>query len=111
VQKTDKDFGYGITRTQGAVLHTVNWVSFFYNHSSSFSLPPNNVKLFNPTFAATSNASPKSTLGETDDFGGKFSLLRGKLFATVTYYETAVKDQFANGGLGTWKNGSLGIWQ
>ena len=109
-QNTFKDFGYGITRTQGVVLHTVKWASLFTNHSSSFSLPPDNVRLFPQTFAASSVAAPTSTIGETDDFGGKFTLLGGKLYATITYYETQVKDQFSNGGLGTWKNGTQNIW-
>jgi iron complex outermembrane recepter protein len=111
VQNTEKDFGFGITRTQGVVLHTVKWASFFYNHSSSFSLPPAAVRLFQPTFAPSGNAFPVSTAGVTDDFGGKFSLMQGKLFATVTYYETQVNNQYSTGGLGTWKNGSLSIWQ
>lgn len=72
----------GITRTQGVVFHATSWASLFYNTSSSF----------NPggaTQRLARNTQVPNADGVSDDLGVKISLLNGKIFATVTYYETA----------------------
>lgn len=110
VRSKDADYGSGITRTRGVVAHPLKWISLFYNHSTAFSLPARNVRLFPQTLAATDFEGGRSIAGETADYGLKFPLWKNKLFATVTYYETKARDQARNGGLGTYKNGIPPIW-
>lgn len=95
--------GSGITRTQGLVVKPLRWVSLFYNHSSSFSLPPRTVTIF------PDDPAP-SALGTTDDFGLKFSLLGGRMFATLTYYTTSALHQAGNAGVGGYVNNVNRYW-
>ncbi len=92
----------GSTRSQGAVFHVNKWASLFYNRSSNFALRNPQVVVF----PGTSAPAPK---GKSEDLGAKFSLLNGKLYATLTYYETTSineNDFVAPGGVGDINN----IW-
>ncbi|MDP3068638.1 MAG: hypothetical protein Q8N18_00030 [Opitutaceae bacterium] len=95
--------GGGITRTQGLVAKPLSWVSLFYNRSSSFDVPAQTVVIFN-------NVPPPSSRGLTGDYGAKFSLLNGKVFATVTRYETSANDQTGNTGVQNFVTNANLIW-
>ncbi|MBL9206701.1 MAG: TonB-dependent receptor plug domain-containing protein [Opitutaceae bacterium] len=82
----------GDTRTFGAVVHLTSWLSGFYNKSDNFA----------PQSTLTINGSqlgPRSGKGE--DYGAKFRLLDGKLYASLTRYNTSEinRQVFADGGL------------
>jgi Outer membrane receptor for ferric coprogen and ferric-rhodotorulic acid len=93
----------GITRTQGVVAHVTNWLSLFYNTSSSFDLGNPNSRLV----PGTPVPNPR---GESDDVGLKLSLFDGKLFATVTYYETATTQDSGSLNAGVTNGGIDAIW-
>ncbi len=93
----------GITRTQGVVGHAASWVSLFYNTSSSFNLA-------NPTSRLARNSPAPNADGVSDDMGLKLSLLGGKVFATVTYYETAAQNETASLNAGITNTGINLIW-
>lgn len=103
VRNPTAQYSEGITRTQGFVAKPLSWLSVFYNHSSSFSLPPSTIRIF-PDVAAP------AAEGETDDYGLKFPLFGNKVFATVTYYETNANDQSANGQVMPFVTGINNIW-
>lgn len=88
---TSTDFD-GDTRTFGAVVHLTSWLSGFYNKSDNFT----------PQSTLTINGSqlgPRKGKGE--DYGAKFRLLDGRLYASVTRYNTSEvnRQAFADGGL------------
>ena len=85
------DFG-GDTRTFGAVLHLTPWVSAFYNKSNNF------VPQSTPTING-SQLGPKG--GKGKDYGLKFRLMGGRLYASLTRYNTSEVNRqvFADGGL------------
>jgi outer membrane receptor protein involved in Fe transport len=107
VRNATADHASGITRTQGLVAHATSWASLFYNHSTSFQPPARTVVLLSPTLTPL---LPPSSRGETDDYGVKLSLLGGRLFATITAYETTGLDQANNGGVGTYITAANNIW-
>jgi hypothetical protein len=109
-RNANPDFGYGITRTHGVVAHPLRWLALFYNHSTSFSLPPNNTKLFPTTFAGPGNVAGTSALGVTDDYGVKFPLWKDRIFGTITYYQTSARNQTMSGGLTLFKQQIPLIW-
>ncbi len=88
---TSTDFG-GDTRTFGAVLHVTSWFSAFYNKSNNF------VPQSTPTING-SQLGPKG--GKGKDYGIKLRLLDGRLYASLTRYNTAEVNRqvFADGGL------------
>ena len=103
VRNATGDYTYGITRTQGLVAKPLTWLSLFYNHSSSFNLPARTVQILPGDFAPASQ-------GETNDYGVKFPLLKGKLFATVTYYKTTSVQGSVQNGVQTYLNSINNIW-
>lgn len=82
----------GNTKTYGGVLHVNSWLSVFYNHSNNF-VPQSTLTILG------SELGPKFGVGE--DYGLKFKLLDGKVYATVQKYETSEVNRltFANGAL------------
>ncbi len=76
----------GSTRSQGVVFHATKRASLFYNRSSNFALR-------NPQILVFPGTTAPAPQGRSEDIGAKFSLLDGKLFATVTYYETTSIDE------------------
>ena len=88
---TSTDFD-GDTRTFGAVLHVTSWLSGFYNKSNNF------VPQSSPTING-SQLGPKGGKGE--DYGVKLRLLDGRLYASLTRYQTSEVNRqvFADGGL------------
>lgn len=88
---TSTDFA-GDTRTFGAVLHVTTWLSAFYNQSNNFV----------PQSTLTINGSqlgPRN--GEGKDYGLKLRLLDGRLYTSLTRYNTSETNRqvFADGGL------------
>jgi outer membrane receptor protein involved in Fe transport len=76
----------GITRTQGGVFHATNWLALAYNRSSNFSTPNNQIR----TLPKDPLPAPRS---QSEDISAKFTLLHGRIFATVLYYQTtAIND-------------------
>lgn len=102
-RNADPSFGSGITRTQGFVAKPLTWLSVFYNHSSSFSLPARTVRVF-------PDVPSPSAQGETHDLGVKLPLFRNRVFATITYYETSADNQSENTGVGTYVTALNNIW-
>lgn len=91
LNQTSTDFG-GDTRTFGAVLHLTSWVSAFYNKSNNF------VPQSTPTING-SQLGPRG--GKGKDYGLKFRLMDGRLYASLTRYNTSEVNRqvFADGGL------------
>ena len=70
----------GNTRTFGAVFHVTRWISAFYNQSNNFA----------PQSTPTINGSelgPRQ--GKGKDYGIKLRLLDGRLYTSVTRYNTS----------------------
>ncbi len=90
----------GISRTYGAVLHALPWLSFTYNRSSNF-LPVTNASWRN----ALGEPAPNSA-GKTEEYGVRLSLLQGKLSVGLSRFETSADDQSrnANGSVGPTRN-------
>jgi hypothetical protein len=90
----------GISRTYGAVLHALPSLSLTYNRSSNF-LPVTNASWRN----ALGEPAPNSA-GKTEEYGVRFSLLKGKLSVGVSRFETSADDQSrnANGSVGPVRN-------
>jgi iron complex outermembrane receptor protein len=88
---TSTDFE-GDTRTFGAVLHVTTWISAFYNKSNNF------VPQSTPTING-SQLGPRNGKGE--DYGAKLRLLDGRLYASLTRYNTSEinRQVFADGNL------------
>ena len=90
----------GTTRTYGAVLHALPWLSLTYNQSTNF-LPLANASSLN----ALGEPAPNST-GQTQEYGLRFYLMQGKLALSLTRFETEANDQTrnANGSVGGTRN-------
>lgn len=88
---TSTDFE-GDTKTFGLVLHLTPWVAAFYNRSDNF-VPQSTLTILGDQLG------PR--LGKGKDFGLKFRLLDGRIYAALTRYETSEKNRqnFADGGL------------
>ncbi|MEO6245006.1 MAG: TonB-dependent receptor plug domain-containing protein [Opitutaceae bacterium] len=80
----------GISRTYGAVLHALPWLSLTYNRSSNF-LPVSNASWKN----ALGESAPNSA-GQTQEYGARFSLFKDKLNIGLTKFETSADDQARN---------------
>ncbi len=103
VRNTTPDKYKAVTRSQGVVFHATDKISVFYNHASNFALPNPQLIIF------PGDRGPPPPRGESDDWGVKFSLFEGKVFATVTRYETSARDD-ADFGLVTGNNNINDIW-
>ena len=77
----------GISRTYGAVLHTVSWLSLTYNRSNNFS-PVQDSSWKNYQGAPAPNGR-----GQTEDFGVRFSFLGGRLSVGLNHFVAAANDQ------------------
>ena len=88
---TSTDFE-GDTKTFGLVVHVTPWLSAFHNRSDNF-VPQSTLTILGDQLG------PR--LGKGRDFGLKFRLLDGRLYAAVTRYETSEKNRqnFADGNL------------
>lgn len=75
----------GITRSLGAVFHVTKRAALFANRSSTFSLG-------NPNSRIERDTPAPNPRGESDDVGLKLSALDGRVFATLTYFETASRN-------------------
>lgn len=71
----------GRTKTLGAVFHLTPHVSFFYNSSDNFGLPPN------ITLVPDGRRAPNPE-GRGTDCGVSVSLFDGRLYARANYYKT-----------------------
>jgi len=80
----------GLSRTMGAVLHALPWVSFTYSRSSNF-LPVANANQLD----ALGQPAPNSK-GKTDDYGIRLSLLGGRLALSVSHFRTFADNQVRN---------------
>ncbi len=85
----------GITRSLGLVARAPwrswRWLSAFYNESSSLGGSG-----FITGFGLGSPALLPGSSGETKDFGVKLDLLDGRIFATLTRYQTTAKNDTRN---------------
>ena len=80
----------GISRTVGAVWHTLPWLSFTYNRSNNFR-PVGNASWRN----FEDVPAPNST-GKTEDYGLRLSLLGGRLSVSANRFTNAATDQARN---------------
>ncbi len=69
------------TFTLGGVYHLTKWLSAYGNHSNNRDLPNFNIHLVDTYIAPM-------TKGAGSDYGLKFDLFDGKLYATAGYYTT-----------------------
>ena len=103
VRASTPDKYKAITRSQGIVVHATDWLSVFYNHASNFALPNPQLIMF------PGDSGPPPPRGESDDYGFKLSLFSGKVYVTLTRYETAARDD-ADFGLVTGNGDINNIW-
>ncbi len=91
LNRTSTDFE-GDTKTFGLVLHLTKWASAFYNKSDNF-VPQSTLTILG------TQLGPK--FGKGKDFGLKFRLFDGRVYAAVTRYETSEvnRQNFADGNL------------
>ena len=98
--------GDGQTHTRGVVLHALPWLSLFANQSNNFQ--PN-----------SSRRGPDSKLlaneeGDGQDYGLKFSLLDGRIFADILYYKNFARNRadgaVVNGLHGNFQADTNPIW-
>jgi hypothetical protein len=80
----------GLSRTSGAVLHALPWLSLTYSYSGNF-LPVSNASWVD----ANGNSAPNSR-GRTDDYGLRFSLLDQRLALGVSRFRTLADNQARN---------------
>ena len=78
----------GGTTTFGAVFRPLDWLGFHYNESDSV-LPQ-------ATTFDILNRSLKNRSGIGEDYGVRFELLQGKVYATVNKYKTSDTNQALN---------------
>lgn len=81
------------TLTAGAVFHLNDQISLFANTSSNRNIPNLNIRGINQDILPM----PKGT---GYDFGLKFDLFRSKMYATVDYYTTDIKNSSDYGNVG-----------
>ncbi|MSU50359.1 MAG: hypothetical protein EXS37_14945 [Opitutus sp.] len=74
----------GRTQTSGGVFHVTPWLSAFSNQSKSFAVASLNNRI------ALDQPAPSPT-GVGRDYGLKIALLGGKVFATLSAYETSAR--------------------
>ena len=86
----------GQSRTYGGVYHVLPWLSLTYNRSNNF-LPVPNASWVDPL-----GRSAPNSLGQTVDYGLRFSLLQGRLALGVNQFTTSADNQSRNA------NGSVG---
>ena len=86
----------GQSRTYGGVYHVLPWLSLTYNRSNNF-LPVPNASWVDPLGRPAPNS-----LGQTVDYGLRFSLLQGRLALGVNQFTTSADNQSRNA------NGSVG---
>ena len=80
----------GLSRTTGAVLHALPWLSLTYSRSGNF-LPVSNASWVD----ALGRPAPNSR-GRTDDLGLRLSLLEGRLAVSFSRFETSAANQARN---------------
>jgi hypothetical protein len=80
----------GISRTYGGVYHALPWLSLTYNRSNNF-LPVPNASWVD----ALGRPAPNS-VGQTEDYGVRFSLLQGKVSFGLNKFETSADNQARN---------------
>lgn len=80
----------GLSRTTGAVLHALPWLSFTYSRSANF-LPVSNASWVD----ALGRPAPNSR-GRTEDIGLRLSLLEGRLSVSLSRFETSAENQARN---------------
>ncbi|MFM9093228.1 MAG: hypothetical protein ACKOUK_16015, partial [Verrucomicrobiota bacterium] len=79
----------GRTQISGGVFHFTRWISGFHNQSKSFATANLNQRI------ALRDPAPSPT-GVGRDYGLKFALLGGKLFATLGAYKTSARNDNAS---------------
>jgi hypothetical protein len=80
----------GISRTYGGVYHVLPWLSLTYSRSNNF-LPVTNASWVD----ALGRPAPNS-VGQTEDYGVRFSLWQGKVALGVNKFETSADNQARN---------------
>ena len=80
----------GQSRTYGGVYHVLPWLSLTYNRSNNF-LPVPNASWVDPLGRPAPNS-----LGQTVDYGLRFSLLQGRLALGVNQFTTSADNQSRN---------------
>ncbi len=80
----------GQSRTYGGVYHVLPWLSLTYNRSNNF-LPVPNASWVDPLGRPAPNS-----LGQTVDYGLRFSLLQGRLALGVSQFTTSADNQSRN---------------
>ncbi len=79
----------GISRNYGAVVHTLDWLSFSFNYATNFSPRTESRDLYGEFV-------PAST-GESTDYGIRLSLLEDRLSVSLVHFETEELNSATNG--------------
>lgn len=87
------------THNVGAVVHLKPWLSVFANRAISQDLPGANLVLNADPKSLDQGVRPPLREGKTQDFGVRFDLFQGRVFATATYYETSVADDLVTANI------------
>jgi hypothetical protein len=80
----------GISRTHGVVYHALPWLSLTYNRSNNFS-PVGNASWVNYEGVPAPNS-----VGRTEDYGVRLSLLGGRLSVSANRFTNTADDQARN---------------
>lgn len=78
------------TSTNGSLIYYVlPWIGAYYNYSETFATPDSGNNLIDGTL-------PPISESKTDEYGVKFDLLGGKIYADARYYDSAQSGQLTN---------------
>jgi hypothetical protein len=77
----------GLSRTHGVVFHALPWLSLTYNRSNNFS------PVGNASWVNFEGVPAPNSIGRTEDYGLRFTLLSGRLSVSVNRFTTSATDQ------------------
>lgn len=83
----------GRTKTFGLVYHVMPKVSLYYNRADNVALPNFGAQMLNPNGEPGNLPLVPAPKGEGEDLGLGLSLLNDRIYAKLTYYETAGRQQ------------------
>jgi outer membrane receptor protein involved in Fe transport len=89
-----------ISKNGGLVYYVLPWVGLYYNYSQAFGVPDAGNNLID-------GGVPPVSRSDTNEFGIKLNLLKGKVYADIRYYDSQQTDALTTTGAATQINS---IW-
>jgi outer membrane receptor protein involved in Fe transport len=94
IDRTSRNYNWGL------VYHVLPWVGAYYNYSQTFATPDAGNNLID-------GSEPPISHSKSHEYGVKFNLLDGKVYADVRYYDSEQTDMLTTTGSATQINN---IW-